>query len=274
MSYAGKIKINNTDYPIASTLYKECTTAAETTPKIVSFADFDTLLEGVMIAVKFEETNTATNPQLQVGSTAAKNIYADGTNTPIGTTPSTSWPAKSVVLFMYDGSAWRIVNTTKALRTEMLTEFTNTGNRISNSFTKLAPAYSSNNIYSTGALVSYGDGVYRCTTAIAIGEEWTPAHWAAVTATAASKPRVGTITMSTSWSGSNPWYQTVTVSGTSVFSNSVVSLQPDYTAFNQMVANGTAAIYISNNNGTLTAYAILNKPTAALTVQCLVSETV
>ena len=119
MSYAGKININSTDYPIASTLYKECTTAADVTPKIVSFADFDTLLEGVMIAVKFENTNTAVNPQLQVGTTTAKIIYTDGIS-PVGDTPSTSWPANSVVLFVYDGSVWRMINTSKALRTEML----------------------------------------------------------------------------------------------------------------------------------------------------------
>lgn len=119
MSYAGKIKINSTDFPIASTLYKECTTAADATPKIVSFADFDTLLEGVMIAVKFANTNTAVNPQLQVGSTVAKIMYTDGVN-PIGDTPSTSWPANSVVLFIYDGQVWRMINTSKALRAEML----------------------------------------------------------------------------------------------------------------------------------------------------------
>lgn len=119
MSYAGKININSTDYPIASTLYKTCTTAADVTPKIVPFAEFDTLLEGVMIAVKFENTNTAVNPQLQVGSTTAKIIYTDGIN-PVGDTPSTSWPANSVVLFVYDGSVWRMINTSKALRTEML----------------------------------------------------------------------------------------------------------------------------------------------------------
>ena len=72
-----------------------------------------------MIAVKFENTNTAVNPQLQVGSTTAKIIYTDGIN-PVGDTPSTSWPANSVVLFVYDGSVWRMINTSKALRTEML----------------------------------------------------------------------------------------------------------------------------------------------------------
>ena len=129
MSYAGKININSTDFPIASTLYKECTTAADVTPKIVQFAEFDTLLEGVMIAVKFDNTNTAVNPQLQVGSTAAKIIYTDGIN-PVGDTPSTSWPANSVVLFVYDGSVWRMINTSKALRAELLAADSNLQSQI------------------------------------------------------------------------------------------------------------------------------------------------
>ena len=129
MSYAGKININSTDYPIASTLYKECETAADQTPKVVSFAEFDTLLPGVMIAVKFTNSNTATNPQLQVGTTQAKIVYSDGIN-PIGNTPSTSWPANSVVLFLYDGSVWRVINTSKALRAEMLTSDSNLQSQI------------------------------------------------------------------------------------------------------------------------------------------------
>lgn len=119
MSYGGKITINGVDYPIATTLYKRCTTGAGDTPKVVQYADFDTLMEGVVIAVYFEESNTAVNPQLQVGTTPAKIIYTDNIN-PVGDTPATSWPAKSVVLFLYDGNVWRIINTTKALRTELV----------------------------------------------------------------------------------------------------------------------------------------------------------
>ena len=118
MSYGGKITINGVDYPIATTLYKRCTTGAGDTPKVVPFSDFDTLMEGVVLAVYFEESNTAVNPQLQVGTTPAKIIYTDNIN-PVGDTPATSWPAKSVVLFLYDGNVWRIINTTKALRAEL-----------------------------------------------------------------------------------------------------------------------------------------------------------
>lgn len=118
MSYGGKITINGVDYPIATTLYKRCTTGAGDTPKVVQFSDFDTLMEGVVLAVYFEESNTAVNPQLQVGTTPAKIIYTDNLN-PVGVTPATSWSAKSVVLFLYDGNVWRIINTTKAIKAEL-----------------------------------------------------------------------------------------------------------------------------------------------------------
>ena len=103
--FAGKININSTDYPIASTLYGTCTTSAGTAAKIVTLADFDTLLPGVTVAVKFTYSNTAANPTLNVNGTGALPIYTDGTNAP-GTTPQESWAANSVVYFTYDGSAW------------------------------------------------------------------------------------------------------------------------------------------------------------------------
>lgn len=236
MSYAGKININSTDYPIASTLYKVCTTAADVTPKIVPFAEFDTLLEGVMIAVKFENTNTAVNPQLQVGSTTAKIIYTDGIN-PVGDTPSTSWPANSVVLFVYDGSVWRMINTSKALRTEMLTADSNLQSQIDTVSGTTIPAVEK-----------------KCLS------------------------RKGSVYMAAgSWSGSGPWTQTVTVSGLptgdAITTKSAVSLQPNATALNHMVSIGCAAIFVTNNNGTLTATAIQKKPTSNLTIQCIVEET-
>lgn len=128
MSYGGKITINGVDYPIASSLYKTCTTAAGVTPKVVPFSDFDTLMEGVLLAVYFEESNTASIPQLQVGSTPAKIIYTDNLN-PIGDTPATSWPAKSVVLFLYDGNVWRLINPTRAVRDELTTAIGNEASR-------------------------------------------------------------------------------------------------------------------------------------------------
>lgn len=232
MSYGGKITINGVDYPIATTLYKRCTTGAGDTPKVVPFSDFDTLMEGVVLAVYFEESNTAVNPQLQVGTTPAKIIYTDNLN-PVGDTPATSWPAKSVVLFLYDGNVWRIINTTKALYAKL--------NEI--------------------------DTALSAEAARAAGAE------ESLDAAKQKKIRRGTISLpAASWAGSGPYTQTVTVSGATVTANSVVDIQPDNTVLSHMYSVGVAAIYIANNNGTLTAYAVAKKPTANLTVQCTVTE--
>lgn len=97
---------------IASSLYGYCTTAAGTTAKTVTlytgngtstdgtWASAD-LFHGLTITVRFQYSNTATNPTLNVNSTGAKRIYKWGTTSP-GTTASTSWQAQSVVSLTYD----------------------------------------------------------------------------------------------------------------------------------------------------------------------------
>lgn len=84
----------------------------------------------------------------------------------------------------------------------------------------------------------------------------------------------GSISLSTSWSGSGPYTQTVTVSGATVTNKSKVDLQPDSSAIEQMLDDGCLALYIVNNNGTLTAYAVGAATTAAMTVQCSLTEVV
>ena len=80
-----------------------------------------------------------------------------------------------------------------------------------------------------------------------------------------------TVTLSTNWTGdASPYTQSVTISGTTA--NSKVDLQPDATAIAQMADDGTVALYIANDNGTLTAYAVGEKPTVELTVQATVTE--
>lgn len=112
MGFAGKANIGGNDYPLASTLYGVCTTAGATAAKVVTCPDFDTLLVGITIAVKFMYTNTAADPTLNVNDTGALPIYVSGTRAP-GTTPLSSWTANSIVNFTYDGNAW-IMNDTVA----------------------------------------------------------------------------------------------------------------------------------------------------------------
>lgn len=82
-----------------------------------------------------------------------------------------------------------------------------------------------------------------------------------------------TVTLSTNWTGdASPYTQTVTISGTTA--NSKVDLQPDATVIQQMTDDGTVALYITNNNGTLTANAVGEKPTVELTIQATITEVI
>ena len=105
MSYVGNVTAGGATHLVGSTLYGTCGTAAATAAKVVTCANFDQLLTGVTIHVKFTYTNTVANPTLNVNNTGAKSIYRYGTTAP-STTAATSWNAGAVVAFTYDGSAW------------------------------------------------------------------------------------------------------------------------------------------------------------------------
>ena len=97
-------------------------------------------------------------------------------------------------------------------------------------------------------------------------------QWVEVLTIAGAGPKTGTVTLSTTWSGNGPYTQTVTVTGVSITNYSKVDIQPDATAIQQMIDDEVAAIYISNTNGTLTAYAVGAAPTVAMTLQVTVME--
>ena len=74
-----------------------------------------------------------------------------------------------------------------------------------------------------------------------------------------------------SWTGSaSPYAQGVTITGGTATSQ--VDIQADAVAIQQMLDDGTNAIYIANNNGTFTAYAVGEKPTADLNIQVTVYD--
>ena len=71
------------------------------------------------------------------------------------------------------------------------------------------------------------------------------------------------------WQGAaSPYTQSVTVTGGKATSQ--VDVQGDATAIQQMLDDGTNAIYIANENGVFTAYAVGEKPSADLNVQLTV----
>ena len=92
------------------------------------------------------------------------------------------------------------------------------------------------------------------------------------TLTIASPIYTDSITTTTTWSGNDPYTQTVTVSSYTITSNSKVDIQPDSTAIAQLIADGVTGLYVSNTSGTLTMYAIGAAPTAALTLQVTITE--
>lgn len=85
-------------------------------------------------------------------------------------------------------------------------------------------------------------------------------------------PTTGSLTLTTSgWTEtSGVFSKTVTISGSTA--NSKIDLQPSATVITQMVEDGITALYIENNNGTLTAYAIGATPTASMTIQYMRTE--
>ena len=89
---------------------------------------------------------------------------------------------------------------------------------------------------------------------------------------AAEPTQVGSITLSSSWSGSGPYSQTVTVTGATVTENSKVDIQLTAAQIASLIAAGVTGMVIENNAGTLTAWAVGASP-SAMTVQCTVEET-
>ena len=81
-----------------------------------------------------------------------------------------------------------------------------------------------------------------------------------------------TIVTTTTWSGAGPYSQTVTPTTFTVSSNSKVDIQPNATILSQLMTDGVTALYIENNNGILTMYALGAAPTTAMTLQVTIME--
>lgn len=105
----------------ASFRYGECSTGASTAAKVVTLSPALTELKaGEVIFVKFTNSNTASNPTLNVNGLGAKAIRRYGTTSP-STSAASSWNAGSVVALVYDGSYWQMVgwiNTTYSSMSE------------------------------------------------------------------------------------------------------------------------------------------------------------
>ena len=92
-------------------VYCTCDTAAATVAKVASIVSgtLATLKAGDQAIVKFTNTNTASNPTLNIANTGAKPIKRYGT-TAVGTTQATSWTAGATFICVYDGTNWMLVS--------------------------------------------------------------------------------------------------------------------------------------------------------------------
>ena len=100
---------NALTYVPAVSGYGQCTTNASTAAKTVAVAPQFKLQTGAIVGIKFTNTNTATNPTLNVGGTGAKSIYY---NTAVVTTDNlvAAGVANRVIYYMYDGSYWTFLS--------------------------------------------------------------------------------------------------------------------------------------------------------------------
>lgn len=97
--------------------YATSSTAKGTTAKVATIVPAVTgweLYTGATITVKFTNENTVTSPTLNVNSTGAKGIrnYSGGTLSEA----ERQWPAGATMSFVYDGTYWRIQDSTELTR--------------------------------------------------------------------------------------------------------------------------------------------------------------
>ena len=81
----------------------------------------------------------------------------------------------------------------------------------------------------------------------------------------------GSLSLTESWEDHETYFtQALTFAG--MPANGKVDLQPDYATINQLIDDGVTSLYVENTDGVLTAYATGAAPTAALTIQCTITE--
>lgn len=111
MGYVGKVATGGSTYLVGSTLYGTCSTAATTANKVVTCADFNALIPGVTIHVKFTYGNSAESATINVNSTGQKPLCKYG-STQVGSATGDAWSAGAILSLTYDGTSWVINDAT------------------------------------------------------------------------------------------------------------------------------------------------------------------
>lgn len=94
-------RLNNTH----GNYYGTCTTAAATAAKVVTVDEDFKLAVGTTVTVNFTNTNTASNPTINVNGTGAKSIWYSASAVTTASL-STVGTANRYIKYMYDGTYW------------------------------------------------------------------------------------------------------------------------------------------------------------------------
>ena len=93
----------------AGMYYCECTTAADVQVKEVSCEGFE-LKKGVSVLVKFSQTNTALNPEMDIAGTGAQRIIYRGTDSAFDRNGGGYFIAGRIYMFTYDNKGYHCVS--------------------------------------------------------------------------------------------------------------------------------------------------------------------
>lgn len=96
MSSIQKVQVGNTTYNITASTLASCSTAADTSAKVVALDGF-VLNTGATIPIMFSNGNSSSSVTLNVNSTGAKTCLGMG-----------SVSADGVVTVVYDGTNWKV----------------------------------------------------------------------------------------------------------------------------------------------------------------------
>ena len=93
---------------LPSTYYGTCTTASGTAAKVSTINNV-VVCKGSKVGIQMTNANTVANATLNISSTGAKTIYANG----IALTADSpyNWIAGATTSFVFDGQCWRLENT-------------------------------------------------------------------------------------------------------------------------------------------------------------------
>lgn len=84
--------------------------------------------------------------------------------------------------------------------------------------------------------------------------------------------RAGTITLSTTWEGEEPYSQAVEVEGTTITAFSKIDLTPSPEQASALIAAGVESMMAMNDNGAVTVWCFGGSPAAEMEIQCIVQE--